>query len=277
MNAARSTINAPSPDAVPLHDLHGKWETADTVETFSNNLAAVRTRIIESCIRADRDPEGVRLLAVSKTMSEANIRLAYAAGCRFMGENKAQEALGKSEAMADLSDLKWSVIGHLQTNKAKFVARFAHEFQALDSLHLAEALDRRLQIEGRSLDVLIQVNTSSEASKSGFQPEDVAEFVRLMPQYSSLRVKGLMTLAMLSPEARQVRQCFVSLRNLRDRLQQDAPSGISLEELSMGMSGDFEIAIEEGATVVRVGQALFGARKMADQSTSPIPLTGEQS
>ena len=175
-----------------------------------------------------------------------------------------QEAHRKWEAMQDLADLRWSVIGHLQTNKAKMVARFAAEFQALDSLRVAEALDRRLQIEGRSLDVFVQVNTSGEASKYGLVPEDVPDFIEKLPAFSALRVRGLMTLALFSSEAERVRRCFVLLRDLRDQLRQGAPSGITLDELSMGMSGDFEIAIEEGATVVRVGQAIFGARALPD-------------
>jgi pyridoxal phosphate enzyme (YggS family) len=206
----------------------------------------------------------VRLLPVSKTVEEARIRLAYEAGCRYLGENKLQEVSRKWEAMADLTDLRWSVIGHLQTNKAKLVARYAAEFQALDSLRVAEALDRRLQAEGRQLDVFVQVNTSGEASKYGLQPDETAAFLRELPAFSGLRVRGLMTLALFSAEAARVRECFVLLRTLRDQLRQDAPAGIGLDDLSMGMSGDYEIAIEEGATVVRVGQAIFGARNTPD-------------
>ena len=128
---------------------------------------------------------------------------------------------------------------------------------------MAEALDRRLQAEGRALDVYVQINTSGEASKYGLQPDEAAAFLRQMPAYSGLRVRGFMTLALFSAEAGRVRQCFVLLRTLRDRLRQDAPAGVGLDELSMGMSGD-EIAIEEGATVVRVGQAIFGARNTPD-------------
>ncbi|MDF9443515.1 YggS family pyridoxal phosphate-dependent enzyme, partial [Stenotrophomonas acidaminiphila] len=175
-------------------------------------------------------------------------------------ENKVQEAHHKWEAMQDLTDLHWSVIGHLQTNKAKLVARFASEFQALDSLRLAETLDRRLQLEGRQLDVFVQVNTSGEDSKYGLAPADVPGFIAGLPRFQCLRVRGLMTLALFSDDAARVRACFVRLRELRDRLRQQAPDGIGLDALSMGMSGDFEIAIEEGATVVRVGQAIFGAR-----------------
>jgi PLP dependent protein len=247
-----------------LHDRHGRWATAETVEDFQRNLAVVRARIADSCLRVGRDPSQVRLLPVSKTVDQAHLRLAYLAGCRMLGENKVQEAHGKWEAMSDLPDLQWSVIGHLQTNKSKLVARFASEFQALDSLRLAVALDRRLQIEGRSLDVFVQVNTSGEQSKYGLPPQEVAAFLAQMPHFSALRVRGLMTLALLSVEAQRVRQCFALLRTLRDQLVQDVPAGVSLTELSMGMSGDFEIAVEEGATVVRVGQAIFGARQTPD-------------
>jgi len=245
------------------------WPTAHSVEDFRRNLAAVHRRIADACSRAGRDPSDVRLLPVSKTVPEERIRLAYAAGCRDLGENKVQEAQRKAEAMVDLADLRWSVIGHLQTNKAKVVARFASEFQALDSLRVAEALDRRLQAEGRALDVFVQVNTSGEASKFGLPPSEVAGFVRALPGFSTLRVRGLMTLALLSADPARVRPCFVLLRELRDRLRQEAPAGIGMDELSMGMSGDFELAIEEGATVVRVGQAIFGARATPDSHYWP--------
>ncbi len=245
------------------------YPAAHSVEDFRRNLAVVRERIAAACARAGRDPAEVRLLPVSKTVPEARIRLAYAAGCRELGENKVQEAWRKAEAMADLADLRWSVIGHLQTNKAKYVARFASEFQALDSLRVAEALDRRLQAEGRALDVLVQVNTSGEASKFGLLPEGVAGFLRQLPAFSSLRVRGLMTLALLSADPARVRPCFIRLSELRGRLRQEAPTGIAVEELSMGMSGDFELAIEEGATIVRVGQAIFGARAVPDSHYWP--------
>ncbi|WP_404813085.1 YggS family pyridoxal phosphate-dependent enzyme [Comamonas avium] len=248
---------------------HGHYPEATTVEDLQRNLAAVRTRIEAACRRCDRDPATVRLLPVSKTKPEASLRLAYAAGCRLLGENKVQEAHRKYEAMQDLHDLQWSVIGHLQTNKAKLVARFATEFQALDSLRVAQALDRRLQIEGRSLDVFVQVNTSGEASKYGVAPENALAFMQALPAFSALRVRGLMTLALFSSEAERVRQCFVLLRKLRDQLQQSTHPCIGLQELSMGMSGDFEIAIEEGATVVRVGQAIFGARPVPDSHYWP--------
>ena len=253
---------APFLDTRTCNDQHGHYSEALTVNDFRRNLSTVRARIEAACQRAGRDPSAVRLLPVSKTKTQASLRMAYEAGCRMFGENKLQEAHQKWESMQDLSDLQWSIIGHLQTNKAKLVARFATEFQALDSLHVAEALDRRLQAEGRSLDVFVQVNTSGEASKYGLAPKDVGVFIQVLPAFSALRVRGLMTLALFSGDVERVRQCFVLLRTLRDQLRQSTPVEVSLDELSMGMSGDFEIAIEEGATVVRIGQAIFGARNV---------------
>ncbi|QGZ61121.1 YggS family pyridoxal phosphate-dependent enzyme [Paraburkholderia acidisoli] len=258
------------PNTVTRHDQHGRWPQAASIDDFRRNLATVQARIEAACARVGRDSRDVRLLPVSKTKPEASLRLAYAAGCRMLGENRPQEAHRKWEALGDLTDLRWSVIGHLQTNKAKLVAQCAAEFQALDSLRVAEALERRLQTEGRALDVFVQVNTSGEASKYGLAPGDVAAFLRALSAFPALRVRGLMTLAMLSADSARVRQCFVRLRELRERLRNEAPAGITLDELSMGMSGDYEIAIEEGATVVRVGQAIFGARSTPDSAYWPV-------
>ncbi len=252
--------DTPAHATQPRAALHGHYPHAQSVAEFRQRLVAVQDRIAAACARAGRNPADVRLLPVSKTIDEAHIRMAHAAGCRALGENKPQELATKAEAMADLADLRWCAIGHLQTNKARLVARFAHEFHALDRLRVAEALERRLQAEGRGLDVYVQVNTSGEASKYGLAPEDVPGFVRALPAFSALRVRGLMTLALFSSEAERVRQCFILLRTLRDRLRQSATAGIGLDELSMGMSGDYEIAVEEGATMVRLGTILFGAR-----------------
>ncbi|MDH7452320.1 YggS family pyridoxal phosphate-dependent enzyme [Luteimonas composti] len=241
----------------------------DELAALRHNLDAIRARIDAACRAAGRDPGEVRLLPVSKTVDEARLRQAHAIGIREFGENKVQEAMGKWEAMADLPDLRWVLIGHLQTNKAKYAARFASEFQALDSLRVAEALDAQLQKQGRALDVLVQVNTSGEATKFGLVPEEVSGFVRQLPAFASLRVRGLMTLALFSDDEARVRPCFVRLRELRERLRQEAPEGIAMDELSMGMSGDFELAIAEGATTVRVGTAIFGSRATPDSAYWP--------
>ncbi|WP_431709426.1 YggS family pyridoxal phosphate-dependent enzyme [Glutamicibacter uratoxydans] len=242
---------------------------AQTVEDFRANLSAVQQRILAAETQAGRPAGSVRLLPVSKTVPEERLRLAIAAGMDYLGENKVQEAARKAEELADIPGLKFSVIGHLQTNKAKYVARFAHEFQALDNLRQATALQRRLEIEDRTLDVFVQVNTSAEESKFGLEPAATAQFIKELPAFDRLRVQGLMTLAVFSSDTAKVRSCFVTLRELRDRLRDTAPEGIGLEELSMGMSGDFELAISEGATVVRVGQAIFGARALPDSHYWP--------
>lgn len=247
----------------------GAVTDADLLEGLKANLTEVHSRIAQACARVGRDPSEVRCLPVSKTVDLPRLRLAYQAGCRELGENKVQEAFGKWQAMSDLSGLKWSVIGHLQTNKARVVARFASEFQALDSLRVAEELDRRLQQEGRALDVFVQVNTSGEASKYGLEPDTVLDFVSSLPNFSALHVRGFMTLAEFSTDESRVRRCFQVLRGVRDRCREEAPQGAQLTELSMGMSGDFETAIEEGATVVRVGQAIFGSRSTPDSHYWP--------
>lgn len=226
------------------------------VREVGQRLAVVHDRIAEACRRVGREPEDVRLMPVSKTHGPELIREAYAAGARLFGENKVQEAAEKAEALSDVADLQWALIGHLQRNKAKTVVAFAAEFHALGSLKIAEALDRRLHDQGRSLDVFVQVNSSGEDSKFGLPPEEVEAFVAQLPRYSTLRVRGLMTLAVFSDDAEAVRACFVRMAELARRLP--------YEELSMGMSGDFEMAIEYGATTVRVGEAIFGARLKPD-------------
>lgn len=240
---------------------------AETPEQFARNLAAVAERIDSARWRAGRTDE-VRLLPVSKTVPAGRIRAAIEAGATRLGENKVQEAHRKWGELAG-TGVEWAVIGHLQTNKAKFVAEFASEFQALDSLRAAEALDRRLQASGRSLDVFVQVNTSGEESKFGLEPDAVVPFIRELPNYQSLRVRGLMTLAVFSSDSDLVRSCFRRLREVQAMARQTAPDGVSLDELSMGMSGDFELAIEEGSTVVRVGQAIFGERALPDSHYWP--------
>ena len=247
-------------------------EAAPSAEQQQNeikdNLAMIQQKIADACVKAGRNPSSVRLLPVTKTVPAERLRIAYAAGCHEMGENKVQEAREKSELLSDL-DIKWCIIGHLQTNKVKYITRFAHEFQALDSLKVAAELDKRLQAAGRGMDVYVQVNSSGEVSKFGLPPEDVEDFVKQLPNYSSLRIRGLMTLAIFSTDLDRVRACFVRMRDLQARLRQSAPAGLSFDELSMGMSGDFELAIEEGATVVRVGQAIFGKRPLPDSHYWP--------
>ncbi|WP_438859489.1 YggS family pyridoxal phosphate-dependent enzyme [Achromobacter spanius] len=234
------------------------------VDTMAGRIAHIRQRIADACARAGRSPDSVVLLPVSKTFEVDAIREAMALGLTRFGENKTQEIRQKAAALAG-QGLQWVLIGHLQTNKAKDAARDATEVQSLDRADLAEALHRRLLNEGRTLDVLVQVKTSTEPSKFGMAPEEVSAFLRrIAAEFPTLRVQGLMTLAVNSPDPEQVRACFRALRELRDSLRAENIDGVSLERLSMGMSGDFELAIEEGSTEVRIGTAIFGARTYPD-------------
>ena len=220
------------------------------------NWATVRARVDAACHAAGRDPSEVSILPVSKTFGPEVVRAAMALGLKRFGENKVQEIRSKAEALAD-SEIEWVVIGHLQTNKAKDVARLASEVQSLDRLELAEVLHRRLQQEGRSIDVLIEVKTSPEDSKHGLPPGQLPALLDALRAYDSLRVRGLMTLAVPSDDPEEVRACFRQLRQLRDAAK---AQGHDLPRLSMGMSGDFPLAIAEGATEIRVGTAIFGRR-----------------
>ena len=227
---------------------------------LADNWAQIRRRVDAACREAGRDPAEVGILPVSKTFGPDLIRAGVALGMRRFGENKVQEIRDKSAPLADCG-IDWVMIGHLQTNKARDVARLASEVQSLDRLELAEALDRRLQHEGRAIDVLVQVKTSSEPSKYGLPPEQLPGFLNALRGYDTLRVRGLMTLAIHSSEPAEVRACFRLLRELRDRA---VAQGDDLTELSMGMSGDFPLAIAEGATEVRIGTAIFGSRPHPD-------------
>lgn len=224
--------------------------------SLAANWADVRRRVDDACRAAGRDPVDVSVLPVSKTFGPDVVRAALTLGLRRFGENKVQEIREKSAALAGEA-IEWVVIGHLQTNKAKDVARLASEVQSLDRLELAEALHRRLEIEGRHIDVLVQVKTAGEETKQGLDEEALSGFLGQLRAYSSLRVRGLMTLATLSNDAEEVRACFRRLRELRDRC---AAEGYDLPRLSMGMSGDFPLAIAEGATEIRIGTAIFGSR-----------------
>lgn len=230
-----------------------------TVTDFSTNLLQVQERIANACDRVGVPAQSVRLLPVSKTVEEPRLRSAIAAGMTHLAENKAQEVKRKAENLAD-TGVTWAVIGHLQTNKAKEVARYATEFQALDSERVAAALNRRLELENRTLDVFVQVNTSGETSKSGLHPDQVSQFLDALPEFNRLRMRGFMTLALHSPDEKLVRDCFARLRGVRDAAQLSHPELCKTSELSMGMSGDYELAIAEGANCVRIGTALFGAR-----------------
>lgn len=227
------------------------------------NLQSVRQKIDAAAARSGRTAGAIRLVLVTKTVEAERVRVALRAGQVDLGENKVQEGRRKAEELAG-EDIRWNMIGHLQSNKVKDVLRFASEVQSLDRLSLATALEKRLQHLGRGLDVLVQVNTSNEASKYGLAPDDVPAFLRELSAFDALRPRGFMTLARFTPDVAEVRRCFRVLKAVRARAMSEAPQGAALAELSMGMSGDYEVAIEEGATIVRVGQAVFGPRALPD-------------
>jgi PLP dependent protein len=232
--------------------------------SVAENLAAVEARIKAACTRVGRDPSEVRLLPVSKNQGMELIAEAYEAGVRLLGENRVQEAAEKARYFADHPDLRWAIIGHLQTNKARQVAAMASEFHALSNVKEAAALDQALDDRGRSLDVFLQVNSSGEPQKHGLPPDEVESFAIALKAFGTLRVRGLMTLAVLSDDQREIRVCFERMRDLQRRLRASEDVAGSYDELSMGMSGDLELAIEYGATTVRVGQAIFGPRPSPD-------------
>ena len=227
---------------------------------LAESWAQIVRRVADACHAAGRDPAAVNILPVSKTFGPPVIRAALALGLHRFGENKVQEIRDKSMALAGCG-IDWVMIGHLQTNKARDVARLASEVQSLDRPELAEALHHRLRLERRSIDVLVQVKTSEEPSKYGLPPEQLSGFLDALRACDTMRVRGLMTLAINSSTPEAVRGCFRLLRELRDEA---VARGHDLPCLSMGMSGDFPLAIAEGATEVRIGTAIFGARPYPD-------------
>jgi hypothetical protein len=230
---------------------------------FAERLGAVRGRIAAAAARTGRDPGGVTLIGASKQVPAERLRDAANQGLVDFGENRVQEASGKIDALADLRPgLTWHLIGHLQSNKAKAAAAIFDWVQSVDSPELARELDRRAGEAGRRLRVLVEVNTSGEATKFGVPPERALETLAGLAGLACLEPRGFMTVGPLSEDERRVREAYAGLAQ-RLREAQRAFSAWRLDQLSMGMSGDFELAVEEGATIVRVGAALFGPRSAA--------------
>ncbi len=224
-------------------------------ESIQDRLLRVQERIRAVAERAGRDATSVTLVAVSKMMPVEVIREALTAGVTILGENRVQEARDKIAALP--GQATWHLVGHLQTNKAKIAVELFEMIHSLDSLKLAEALDRSGEQAGRTVRCLMEVNLGGEESKSGTTEEGVRPLLEAAERLTHLRVEGLMTIPPFLPDPEQVRPFFRRLRNLREKL---AGEGFRLAELSMGMTHDFEVAIEEGATMVRIGTAIFGPR-----------------
>ena len=228
---------------------------------IANNLSKILGRLENACLASDRNKDEVKLLMATKTVSAENIKIALETGQTLIGENKIQEIKEKYDSLKSVKH-EIHFIGHLQTNKVKELIRYDVDcIQSLDRLRLAEKLQNRLEYEDKTMDAFLQFNTSYEDSKFGMNPENALKFAMEVQQFDRINIKGLMTIGLFSAEDEKVRKCFKLLKNLQTQL---LDKGIPVNELSMGMSGDLEIAIEEGATIVRVGTAIFGKREHPD-------------
>jgi pyridoxal phosphate enzyme (YggS family) len=227
--------------------------------SIADRLTGVRGRIAAAARSAGRDPSSVRLVAVSKTFPTSAITEAYAAGQRDFGENRVQEALQKIGASTDL-EIRWHLLGHLQTNKARKAGPAFAVIQSVDSVELIEKLDAAAEDAGRTPELLIQVDLAGEATKHGVPPGEVPRLFQAAAACRAARVVGLMTLPPVPDTPEDSRRWFRQLRDLRDGWLSSGVPAAMLRELSMGMSGDFEVAVQEGATMVRVGTAIFGSR-----------------
>lgn len=233
-------------------------------ENIIHNLNVILKRIENACINAGRNPKEVKLLMATKTVSTDRIKIALQTGQTLIAENKVQEVKEKYEDLKNIPHTS-HFIGHLQTNKIKDILKYGVQcVQSVDRLDLAEKLHQKLLAEGREMDILIQVNTSNEESKFGVSPENTLDLVKEISTLSTLKIKGLMTIGLFSSDEERVRTCFQLLKSLQQKITNLNLPNVEMKELSMGMSGDLEIAIQEGATIVRVGTAIFGERIYPD-------------
>ena len=229
------------------------------------NIARIRERIAAAARRAGRNPVEITLMGVSKTFPVELVREAYTAGIRVFGENRVQEFAGKADALRDLGDAQWNLIGHLQSNKAAKAAELFSAIDSLDSVKLAEKLSTAAERMGKTLPALIEINVGGEEAKSGIAPgsEELETILLEAPQWKNLEVRGLMTVPPYNEVPESSRLFFRQLREIRDGIAARHLPGVTMDVLSMGMSHDFEVAVEEGSTCVRVGTAIFGERARA--------------
>jgi pyridoxal phosphate enzyme (YggS family) len=229
---------------------------------IAENIARIKERIAAAAHRAGRRPEDIALMAVSKTHPPERIREAHSAGLRLFGENRVQEFAGKADALADLAGAEWHMIGHLQTNKASKAAELFVAVDSIDTFKVAEKLDAAARALNKKLDVLIEINVGGETAKSGITPDspELEELLLAAPRFEALEFRGLMTVPPFTDDPEKARPYFRKLRELRDAIAARRLPAIRMDVLSMGMSHDFEVAIEEGSTCVRVGTAIFGER-----------------
>ncbi len=230
---------------------------------ISDNINSIREKISRACARAGRSTSEVTLLAVGKTFPSSAVREAVEAGVADVGENYVQELLSKRRDLSG-SDVRWHFIGHLQSNKVKHVAGWIHMIHAVDSTALAIEIDRRAAKSGRVIECLLEVNTTGESTKFGVAPGDVTALVKSLASCDNITLGGLMTIGPFLPDPEGSRPMFRRLRELKDEIGSLAQGNVTMRHLSMGMTGDFEVAIDEGATLVRIGTAIFGPRARAD-------------
>lgn len=227
----------------------------------AENLAQVQKNINESCNKIKRDPNEVTLIAVSKTKPVEMLKEAYDAGARVFGENKVQEIVDKYDQMP--SDVKWHMIGHLQRNKVKYIVDKVAMIHSVDSLRLAETIEKEAAKKAVIVPILIEVNVAQEESKFGLKPEEVLPLIEQIADFSHIRIKGLMTIAPYVDNAEENREIFRELKKLSVDIAAKNINNVTMSVLSMGMTGDYMVAVQEGATMVRVGTGIFGARNYA--------------
>jgi len=228
------------------------------MSTIADNLKRLEDRIENAALRSGRRKEDITLVAVTKNVEPERINQGIDAGIKIIGENRIQEAEEKFKFIT--RDVEKHLVGHLQTNKVKKALELFDLIQSVDSLHLAQEISKRASEERKTAEVLIEVNTSGEPSKYGVKPVEVSGLVEEISRLKNIRVKGLMTVGLLTEEIDKVRPCFVKLRNIFESLKSLKKENVEMRYLSMGMSSDFEVAIEEGANLIRIGTAIFGAR-----------------
>ncbi len=226
--------------------------------TIRNNILGIKKNITEAAIKAGRDPSGIKLMGVSKTVDDQRINEAIAAGIDMIGENYVQEAKRKIELMGH--PVAWHFIGHLQTNKAKYAVRLFDMIHSVNRLDLAQELDKRANAAGMRMPVLMEINVSGEATKSGVPLKEAMPLIKQMSRFRNLNVQGLMTMPPWFDDPEDARPYFAALRELRDGIIREGIEEVTMKELSMGMSGDYMVAVEEGSTIVRIGRSIFGER-----------------
>ena len=226
------------------------------METIKNNLRIIKEKIKKATLKVNRYPEEIKLVAVTKTATIEQIKEAISAGVKIIGENKVQEAKEKYHILS--TDIKWHLVGHLQTNKVKYAIEIFDCIHSVDSIKLAEEIDKRSLQFGKTTNVLVEVNISGEETKYGIKPEELEPFLKETSEFSRIRVRGLMTIAPMAEDKEDVRPYFRKLKELSEEIKSKNLKNVKMDYLSMGMTEDFEVAIEEGANMIRIGRGIFG-------------------